>query len=442
MVSRRSFMTSAMGIAAGVLTRGARALTDLRNPLPKFPNNDAKWKRSWDQATTTLTGNTRTLGMYPHPVLIEGPGYPGIWMECGPTEALVNLQWKQYLPEPQAEVADKVAIANHMAFFELQRPDGQLPAYVWDKKVGFGQIQMVVPIAATAWDTFQITKNQQLLEGAYTACSRWDAWLRRYRDTRKTGLVEGFCTYDTGQDNSPRWAGMPNACPGGDARALPDTKGLPRLSPDLSATTYGARVALASMAKALGKNIEADSWLESAEGIRKLIIEKLYSPEDGAFYDLDTDNKFVRIRSCVICRVLGEHVLKLDSRADRAIFENVWEKQLHNKKAFWTQYPFPSVALDDPTFVRPIRPNSWGGPSQALTALRAPRWMPYYGKGKEMEHLMRQWTSAIADSGVEHQQMNPETGQFTLERSAGKYSPTALLYVDFMCRLGGAKNLS
>jgi hypothetical protein len=362
-------------------------------------------------------------------------------MECGPTEALVNLQWKQYLPEPQREVADKVAIANHMAFFELQRPDGQVPAYVWDKKVGFGQIQMVVPIAATAWETSRITKNQQLLEAAYTACSRWDAWLRRYRDTRKTGLVEGFCTYDTGQDDSPRWAGMPNGCPGGDARVLPDAKGLPRLSPDLSATTYGARVALASMAKALGKNSEADSWLESAEGIRKLIIEKLYSPEDGAFYDLDSDNRFVRVRTCVICRVLGEHVLKLDSRSDRAIFENVWEKQLHNKKAFWSPFPFPSVALDDPTFVRPIKPNSWGGPSQALTALRAPRWMPYYGKSKEMEHLMRQWTAAIADSGVEYQQMDPVTGEFTLNNSAGQYSPTALVYIDFSCRLGGGKNL-
>ena len=435
-------MTSVLGIAAGVLTRGARALTDLRNPLPEFPSKDAKWKRSWDQATTTLTGNTRTLGMYRHPVLIEGPGYPGVWMECGPTEALVNLQWKQYLPEPQREVADKVAIANHMAFFELQRPDGQLPAHVWDKKVGFGQIQMVVPIAATAWETSRITKNQQLLEAAYTACSRWDAWLRRYRDTRKTGLVEGFCTYDTGQDNSPRWAGMPNACPGGDARVLPDAKGLPRLSPDLSATTYGARIALASMAKALGKNSEADHWLHDAETIRKLIIEKLYSPEDGAFYDLDLDNKFVRVRSCVITRVLGEHVLKPDVGSDRAIFENVWKKQLHNPKAFWSPFPFPSVALNDPTFVRPIQPNSWGGASQALTALRAPRWMPFYGKGREMEHLMRQWTSAIADSGVEYQQMNPETGQFTLERSAGKYSPTALVYIDFMCRLGGAKNSS
>jgi len=36
-----------------------------------------------------------------------------------------------------------------MAFFALQRPDGQLPAYVKRDSVGFGQIQMVVPHVGT-----------------------------------------------------------------------------------------------------------------------------------------------------------------------------------------------------------------------------------------------------------------------------------------------------
>jgi hypothetical protein len=44
---------------------------------------------------------------------------------------------------------------------------------------------------------------------AYRACSAWDDWLMTYRNTRGTGLIEGFCTYDTGHDNSPRWQGIP-----------------------------------------------------------------------------------------------------------------------------------------------------------------------------------------------------------------------------------------
>ncbi|RYC10515.1 hypothetical protein, partial [Ciceribacter ferrooxidans] len=83
--------------------------------------------------------------------------------------------------------------------------------------------------------------------------------------------------------------------------------------------------------------------------------------------------------------------LKLSDPHDKSIFDAIWTRQLHNPKAFWAPYPFPSIALDDPTFVRPIPRNSWGGATQALTALRAPRWMEHYGKHAELKHLMQQW---------------------------------------------------
>lgn len=87
---------------------------------------------------------------------------------------------------------------------------------------------------------------------------------------------------------------MPNACPHDDARICPSVASLPRLCPDLSATVYGSRLALASMAAALGKPAESSRWLADAESIRRLIIEQLYCPRTGAFYDLDAQNKFVR----------------------------------------------------------------------------------------------------------------------------------------------------
>jgi hypothetical protein len=297
---------------------------------------------------------------------------------------------------------------------------------------GYGQIQMVVPIAATAWELAQLTDDDELLVTAYTACSRWDAWLRMYRDTRKTGLVEGFCTYDTGHDNSPRWAGIPNACPYGDARRCPPVATLPRLCPDLSATVYGARIALAHMAAALGKPAEADRWHADAEAIRLLILEKLYDAKDAAFYDLDAHNNFVRVRSDVISRVFGEHVL--NPVKDKAIVDAVWTRQLHNTKAFWAPYPLTSIAMDDPTFVRPIPRNSWGGASQALTALRAPRWMLHYGKAAELTHMMQQWCEAIMRHGEFRQQMDPLNGDFTQADPSG-YSPAALVFLDFARRL-------
>jgi len=440
---RRDFLKqTAFAAAAAMPLPSFSQMRQPSAPRPHFPTADPAWAATWDAALAVLAGNVRTMPRYDHPVLVEGSTYAGIWQECAPQEGQVYGTLQKYVATPAGEPTPlDTACANHMAFFAQQKKvDGQLPASIKlaDKlgtDAGYGQIQMVVPIAATAWDIFQITHDEELLVTAYRSCSLWDAWLRQYRDTRKTGLVEGFCTYDTGHDNSPRWAGIPNRCPDADARKFPPLPGMPRICPDLSATVYGGRIALAAMAHALGQRDDHARWLADAEHIRQLILTRLYSPEDGAFYDLDTDNKFVRVRGDLITRVLGEHVVH--PVKDKAIFDAVWTRQLHNPKAFWAPYPLPSIAMDDPTFVRPIPRNSWGGASQALTALRAPRWMPYYGKQAELTHMMQQWCSAIMRHTEFRQQMDPLTGEFT-QPDPGGYSPAALTFLDFARRLSHA----
>lgn len=428
------------GLSGAVLRKSAGVLPHNQSvaPRPQFPSADPAWPITWDAALAVLAGNVRTMPRYDHPVLVEGSTYAGIWQECAPQEGQVYGALQRYIAlRPGIPTPLAIARANHMAFFAQQKEDGQIPASIKladsvGTTGGYGQIQMVVPIAATAWDICQLSHDQELLETAYKSCSRWDVWLRQYRDTRKTGLVEGFCTYDTGHDNSPRWAGIPNRCPDADARKSPLIPSMPRICPDLSATVYGGRIALAAMAHALGKRDEAARWQADAEQIRHLILTKLYSPEDAAFYDLDAQNKFVRVRGDVIARVLGEHVV--DPIKDKAIFEAVWTKQLHNPKSFWAPYPLPSIAMDDPRFVRPIPRNSWGGASQALTALRAPRWMAFYGKQAELTYMMQQWCSAIMRHTEFRQQMDPMTGDFTQDDPGG-YSPAALTFLDFARRL-------
>jgi hypothetical protein len=186
------------------------------------------------------------------------------------------------------------------------------------------------------------------------------------------------------------------------------------------------------MARALGKTSEADRWTEDAETMRRLIIDRLYDPEDGAFYDLDAQNHFVRVRSSTILTVLGEHVV------DPTLFDAIWQKQVHNPRAFWAPFPFPSVALGDPQFVRPIPRNSWGGAAQALTALRAPRWMEHYGKSAEQAWMMQRWLQALLRAGEFQQQMDPLTGEFTLADPGG-YSPAALVFLDFLWTLSGIR---
>jgi hypothetical protein len=322
-----------------------------------------------------------------------------------------------------------VALDNHRIFFHLQRDDGYLPCWVWAEQSGKSQIQMVVPIARTAWEVFRLTADEGFLVEAYDACSRWDAWLARYHNTLGTGLCEAFCEYDTGHDNSPRFAGLPHESRDGDARWCPDAGKLPYVAPDLSATVYGGRRALAMMARQLGREAEARDWDVAADATRKKLLDLCFDPESECFYDRNRDGEYVRIRGDVLSRVLCEHVV------DQAMFDRIYQRHLRNPQSFWTPYPLPSIAADDPAFVRSIPPNSWGGASQALTALRAPRWFGHYGKHADLTHLMRQWVKALlADDGF-RQQMNPWTGVFTA--GPATYSPAMLVFVDYIRRLCG-----
>jgi len=214
---RRAFLQQATAAAAVVAVR-----------RPEFRTANSRWQADYDRALAVLAANVQVLPRYSKPVLLEGANYAGIWMESGPHEALL---YRKFRPD--------AARNSHLIFFALQRPDGQLPANNKVSETGFGQIQMVVPIAATSWELARSTGDAELLDTAYRACSAWDAWLMRHRNTRGTGLIEGFCTYDTGHDNSPRWAGIPPQCPDKDAKKHAPISTLPRLCPDLSATVYG-----------------------------------------------------------------------------------------------------------------------------------------------------------------------------------------------------------
>jgi hypothetical protein len=434
-MNRREFIARTgllAGAAAPFLSRAARALESRAalsvssDAIPEsrvsFDTTEPVLARTYRHALDVLAANVMVLPFYPKPVLIEGSVYQRLSGEGGPHEGLIY-----------SVIRPDVARNNQMAFFALQREDGLLPHAMKSDEIGWRHLQLAVPLVATAWELSQQTGDSELLETAYNGWGRFDAWLRRYRNTRHTGLCEGFCTFDTGQDNSPRWAGIPNSCPDDDARKCPPIASLPRLCPDMSATVYGGRVALAAMARALGKSAEADRWLADADAIRALILNRLYSADAAAFYDLDAQNQFVRVRGEVIARVLGEHVV------DEKLFPAIYDRQIHNPAAFWAPYPLTSIALDDPKFVRPIPANSWGGASQALTALRATRWFEHYGKPADFAHLMQQWIAAISHADNFYQQIDPVDGTST--QAPANYSPAALVFFDFTWRLAGVRRV-
>ena len=333
-------------------------------PRPQFPTADPAWAKTWDAALAVLAGNVHAMPRYERPVLVEGAVYPGVWLECAPQEGLVYGTLARYV-EVHVGVAGPLQIArnNHMAFFAQQKEDGQLPASIKladavGTTAGMGRSRWWcrLPRRHGSWCSGRATticwwRRTRHAAGGMRGCGsiatrgRRGWWRASARTTRGTTTRRGGRACRTGVRMRMRGSARRYA---GDAAAV---------SGSFGDGVWRARGAGAD-GDALGKPDEAARWQEDAEKIRQLILTKLYSPEDGAFYDLDAKNKFVRVRSDVNSRVLGEHVV--DPVKDKAIFEAVWTKQIHNPKAFWAPYPLTSIAMDDPTFVRPIPRNSLG----------------------------------------------------------------------------------
>ncbi len=371
----------------------------------------------WERAAAGLAGNCREVFGSAGTVLNEGGVYTGIWLECGAHEALV------YAPFDPG-----VTRRSHEVFYALQRPDGQFPAYILGDRAGYSQVQQVTPIARTALTFAQLTGDREFLAEGYRAAARWDEWLARHRDSRGLGVVEAFCEYDTGHDNSSRWFGVPKLCPGDEARNRPDIPGIPRIAPDLSASLYGGRLALAEMAQALGRGAEARRWQAKAALTRDAIARHCFDPELEFYFDRDCDGRMIRIVGDAGLRVLGEGV------PSRAVAGRIFRRYILNPECFWTPYPLPSISSADPAFIRQAPENCWGGATQALAALRAPRWFERYGYFAELDELMARWLAALAGAGGFMQQMDPFTGVFS---TSPGYSPAMCVAVDFIQRRHG-----
>ena len=164
---RRDFLKqAALAAGASAMPLAFSAAQQPAAPHPHFPTSDPAWQTTWDAALQVVAGNVRSMPRYDHPVLVEGSTYAGIWLECAPQEGQVYGTLQKYVTTaPGQPTPLETARANHMAFFAQQKPDGQLPASIKlaDKvgtSAGYGQIQMVIPIAATAWDIFQLNHDQ------------------------------------------------------------------------------------------------------------------------------------------------------------------------------------------------------------------------------------------------------------------------------------------
>jgi len=350
-------------------------------------------------------------------VLHEGGPYHGTWIEGTSTISAEVLG--RFLPT--------VARDTFLLFTDRVRADGLLPYKVTAAGPAYRHIQIVTPFARSVWNHAALTGDQDLLARTYQAMARNDAWLAQHRDTRGTGCVEAFCCFDTGHDASPRFWSVPDTTHHEDpARYHPDSPVLPFLAPDLTANIACQRDYLARIATALGE--DPTPWRDAAARSRAALFEHCYDAGDGMFYDVDRSGAFVRVQSDVLLRVLACEI------GDAALFKASLRDYLLNSRKFFARYPFTSIALDDPRFSQDFSRNSWAGPSNFLTLIRAPHAFEHHGHHVELTWALIPVLAAVTRMTRFPQTLNPWTGE---QGFTEQYSPAILWFLDAVERLAG-----
>jgi len=377
------------------------------------------------------------------PLFLISEQYPGLWMEHVYDSVMLARLEPDYL-----NVAEN---AIHL-FIDRQKENGQLPYSVMDRNkrkdlpengaARYSQIQECVSFFSLAFDVYEMNKNVHFLEKIYSAGQKWDTWLRNCRMTTQRGLIEMFVGYDTGHDNSGRLDGM--ACQGNytvngvcqSAEILPPDDGItPILAVDMNCNFYGDEKALAHMAKALGRDEEARKWNASADEIKKKIFDLCYDEKDAFFYDVDRNGNKRRYKSSTIFHLFLEKVL--DINKDKALIDRIYREHISNPNEFWTPYPFPSMAINDPSVPAHKECNSWGYYTQGLIVLRCSRWMDDYGYGADYDFILKKWLEAWTkhyETIPFAQEIDPITGVPT--KSSKWYSSCMLNYIYAVRRLG------
>lgn len=376
---------------------------------------------------------TKNIGCFKghdKPLFLISDEYPGVWLEHAYDSVFFAKLEPQY-----TDIAKNVL----ELFLDREKPDGQLPCFIIDRnkntsrpQYGYSQIQECVSFLRLCFEYFEISDDLDFLKYAYDKGKKWVVWCEEKRMSQKDGLIEMFCGFDDGHDNSPRKKGMKysGTAKNDDAAQYPEgDEVLPVIAPDVNAVYYGDLLALSDMARILKISSEAKFYKSKAEKVKRKIIDICYDEKDEFLYDVDKNGTMRKTLSISITNVFSEHIL------DRKFMDKIYLRHMKNPNEFYTEYPFPSIAKSDPDFIQNRDGNSWGFYSQALTVLRCTRWMDYYEKGKDFDEILEKWVRkwTFGNKIMFGQELNPLTGECSV--CSEWYSSCILVYIYAVRRL-------
>ncbi len=256
--------------------------------------------------------------------------YVGVWHWDQFFHAIAYRHLNARLAEDQIRI-----VLDH------QREDGMLPDAIHDEGLVTHLTTPVdedvtkPPLAAwTALKLYEKSGNLDFLQEIYEPLCRWHDWWVTH--SRSDGfLCEYRHPFSSGLDDSPLW-----------------DEGMPVVAPDLNTYLCLQCESLAHIAELIGLPDEAQSWRGEAGEFADAIYATLWDEEKGVFNALHLGQP-VPVLTLF-------HLLPLwVGRWSEAMVSRLVD-HLQNPALFWSAYPLPTVALNDPKF---DPKQMWRGPT-------------------------------------------------------------------------------
>lgn len=257
--------------------------------------------------------------------------YVGVWQWDSYFHALAYRHLDMHLAQDQIRI-----LLDH------QREDGMIPDAVHDEgavtHLNFpvdADVTKPPLLAWAAWKLYEQGNDREFLNEIYEPIVRWNDWWFEKNDLDGNGLCEYHHPFSSGLDDSPLW-----------------DDGVPVESPDLNTYLYLQQDCLSKIARVIGLDSDAEIWQKRAQAMAQRMIDVTWDANAGLFWATRNGSRVnVRTPFNLFPLITGQMPFDIAARL---------VAHLTDEHQFWSRYPVPSVAMDDPKY----DPNQmWRGPT-------------------------------------------------------------------------------
>jgi len=323
--------------------------------------------------------------------------YIGVWQWDAFFHALAYRHVEPRLAQDQIRI-----VLDH------QRADGMIPDAIHDEGV---VTHLTFPIEAdvtkppllawSAWKLYEVDGDREFLDEIYEAVVRWNRWWFDHNDTDGDGLPEYQHPFSSGLDDSPLW-----------------DDGMPVTAPDLNTYLVLQEEAIARMAEVIGEQGDAAAWGGRADRLAERMIDKLWDPEAGLFWAMHKGARVnVRTPFSLLPLITGRMPAEI---VDRLI------EHLTNPDEFWTRYPVPTVAKNDPAY-SPL--EMWRGPSWVNINYLLAEGLSRVGRNDLARELRRRSLEMMQSSDDIYEYYHPETAEIP-PKAAPLFGWSSALFIE------------